>query len=262
MQAENTAYHRRDIPSGVEGAGAMAEALALAVEKRRDRRTERVNETIERTADDQRPPVRLDDRDSEVLAIGRKASHVGVVGAGLVGEYLTIGVRALLRRRSAKGPRAREVEPAAFLGSQPDRKQHVGLRCERFRGFAAFRFQLEQYPGGLPAARYEDSSSKVLGDEERWAISPGYTVSMVSPQRWAPKLVPGMANRRGPGWAESSAWAAWRKAGHDSLSIIADPRITEGRKTWRLAGNSPALKLGFKPWDWSKCGPRPPGQRA
>jgi SnoaL-like domain len=47
---------------------------------------------------------------------------------------------------------------------------------ERFRGFAAFRFQLEQYPGGLPAQRYEEASSKVLEDEDRWAISPGYTV--------------------------------------------------------------------------------------
>ncbi len=56
---------------------------------------------------------------------------------------------------------------------------------ERFRGFAAFRFQLEQYPGGLPADRYEDSSSKVLGDEERWVISPGYTVlPLTGPDRF------------------------------------------------------------------------------
>jgi hypothetical protein len=47
---------------------------------------------------------------------------------------------------------------------------------ERFRGFAAFRFQLEHYPGGLADQRYDDRASKVLGEEERWAISPGYTV--------------------------------------------------------------------------------------
>lgn len=47
---------------------------------------------------------------------------------------------------------------------------------ERFHGFASFRAQLEQYPGGLPAARSEDPNTKVLGDDERWAISPGYTV--------------------------------------------------------------------------------------
>ncbi|MDB6093548.1 MAG: hypothetical protein JWM32_1110 [Verrucomicrobia bacterium] len=52
------------------------------------------------------------------------------------------------------------------------------------------------------------------------------------------------------------SFAAWRKAGHDQLSIVADPKITEGSKTWRLAANSPALKLGFQPYDWSNCGPR------
>ncbi|MDB6093549.1 MAG: hypothetical protein JWM32_1111 [Verrucomicrobia bacterium] len=56
-------------------------------------------------------------------------------------------------------------------------------------------------------------------------------------------------------------FAQWQKTGHDECSIIADPKITEGRKTWRVAPNSPALKLGFKPWDWSKCGPRPRAQR-
>jgi hypothetical protein len=56
-------------------------------------------------------------------------------------------------------------------------------------------------------------------------------------------------------------FAAWQKAGHDELSIIADPKLTEGRKTWRLARNSPALKLGFKPWDWSSCGVRAKARR-
>jgi hypothetical protein len=51
---------------------------------------------------------------------------------------------------------------------------------ERFRGFAALRYQLEQYPGQLPDQRYDEESSKVLGDEERWAISPGYTVLPLS----------------------------------------------------------------------------------
>ena len=51
---------------------------------------------------------------------------------------------------------------------------------ERFHGFAALRAQLEQYPGGLPAARSDDPRTKILGDEERWAISPGYTVLPLS----------------------------------------------------------------------------------
>jgi len=57
------------------------------------------------------------------------------------------------------------------------------------------------------------------------------------------------------------SWATWKTAGHDSLSIIADPKITEGKRTWTLAKNSPVFKLGFKPWDWSKCGVRPKGKR-
>jgi SnoaL-like protein len=56
---------------------------------------------------------------------------------------------------------------------------------ERFRGFAAFRQQLENYPGGLPAATPDDPKTKVLGDEERWAITPGYTVLPLSgPERF------------------------------------------------------------------------------
>lgn len=58
------------------------------------------------------------------------------------------------------------------------------------------------------------------------------------------------------------SWTAWKQAGHEALSIIADPKLTEGKKTWRLAKNSPALKLGFKPWDWSKCGVRPQNRRS
>ncbi len=57
------------------------------------------------------------------------------------------------------------------------------------------------------------------------------------------------------------SWSAWKQAGHDALTVIADPKVTEGRKTWTFAKNSPALKLGFQPWDWSKCGVRPPGKR-
>jgi hypothetical protein len=56
---------------------------------------------------------------------------------------------------------------------------------ERFRGFEAFKYQLEHYPGGLPSERYDDKNSKVLGEEERWAISPGYTVlPLAGPERF------------------------------------------------------------------------------
>jgi hypothetical protein len=56
---------------------------------------------------------------------------------------------------------------------------------ERFRGFAAFRAQLEHYPGGLPAAAPDDARTKVFGDEERWAMTPGYTVlPLAGPERY------------------------------------------------------------------------------
>lgn len=56
---------------------------------------------------------------------------------------------------------------------------------ERFRGFAAFRAQFEHYPGGLPTALPEETRTKVLGDEERWAITPAYTVLPLSgPERF------------------------------------------------------------------------------
>jgi hypothetical protein len=56
---------------------------------------------------------------------------------------------------------------------------------ERFKGFAALKFQLEKYPGGLPAARFDDATTKILGEEERWVISPGYTVlPLTGPERF------------------------------------------------------------------------------
>jgi ketosteroid isomerase-like protein len=56
---------------------------------------------------------------------------------------------------------------------------------ERFRGFAAFRAQFERYPGGVPEARPNDPRTKIVGDEERWAITPGYTVlPLAGPERY------------------------------------------------------------------------------
>jgi hypothetical protein len=88
-------------------------------------------------------------------------------------------------------------------------------------------------------------------------------VSTAANLLWAPggKLPPvGYAGKR-PDVPSRFTLAAWRKHGHDALSVVADPKLTEGRRTWRLAKNSPAWKLGFKPWDWSRCGVRPPDQR-
>ncbi|MHC4629085.1 MAG: right-handed parallel beta-helix repeat-containing protein, partial [Planctomycetota bacterium] len=47
----------------------------------------------------------------------------------------------------------------------------------------------------------------------------------------------------------------WRQKGHDRNSIIADPLFADADKhDFALAPNSPVLKLGFKPFDYSKAG--------
>jgi len=47
----------------------------------------------------------------------------------------------------------------------------------------------------------------------------------------------------------------WQELGRDKNSIVADPLFTDPENfDFRLARNSPALKLGFKPFDYSKAG--------
>jgi parallel beta-helix repeat protein len=50
----------------------------------------------------------------------------------------------------------------------------------------------------------------------------------------------------------------WQKRGHDTNSVIADPLFVDARNyNFNLRPDSPALKMGFKPIDISKVGPRP-----
>jgi len=47
----------------------------------------------------------------------------------------------------------------------------------------------------------------------------------------------------------------WQKAGHETGSIIADPKFADPKADdFTLAADSPAIKLGFKPFDYSKAG--------
>jgi hypothetical protein len=51
---------------------------------------------------------------------------------------------------------------------------------EQIRGYEAFRAMLEQYPGGLERESSDISHTTIVDEDERWAISPGYTVVPLS----------------------------------------------------------------------------------
>jgi hypothetical protein len=57
----------------------------------------------------------------------------------------------------------------------PDFVSHIRQSGEQSRGFEAFWAQLEGYPGGGPEIA-EAAATKLIGGEERWAITPAYTV--------------------------------------------------------------------------------------
>jgi hypothetical protein len=59
---------------------------------------------------------------------------------------------------------------------------------ERNSGFEGFWAELQSYPGGGPITPPVNEVS-VLGDEERWAMSPGYTiVPLASPNAFTVKF--------------------------------------------------------------------------
>ena len=54
----------------------------------------------------------------------------------------------------------------------------------------------------------------------------------------------------------------WQKEGQDRDSLIVDPRLRNPEKgDFRLARDSPALKMGFIPFSYDSAGPRPPEKR-
>jgi hypothetical protein len=53
-------------------------------------------------------------------------------------------------------------------------------------------------------------------------------------------------------------FAQWQAAGHDKDSLPADPLFVDPEQCdFRLMPDSPAVKIGFEPWDLSDVGPRP-----
>ncbi len=52
-------------------------------------------------------------------------------------------------------------------------------------------------------------------------------------------------------------WDEWRKMGRDKDSLFADPLFEDiAKRDFRLKPNSPAAKIGFKPWDLTLAGVR------
>jgi hypothetical protein len=50
-------------------------------------------------------------------------------------------------------------------------------------------------------------------------------------------------------------WDEWRALGQDTRSVVADPKFKDPAKgDWTLASDSPALQIGFVPFDWRKAG--------
>lgn len=57
--------------------------------------------------------------------------------------------------------------------------------------------------------------------------------------------------------AKTWTWDEWMKTGHDTGSIVADPHFKDlAKRDFHLPADSPALKIGFKPWDLSVAGVR------
>ena len=49
--------------------------------------------------------------------------------------------------------------------------------------------------------------------------------------------------------------ADWQAAGHEQGSVVADPLFVDAAKgNYQLRPDSPAIALGFKPYDWSGVG--------
>ena len=49
--------------------------------------------------------------------------------------------------------------------------------------------------------------------------------------------------------------ADWQAKGHEQGSLVADPGFLKpGTGDFRLSQNSPALNLGFRPFDWTQAG--------
>ncbi len=107
-----------------------------------------------------------------------------------------------------------------------------------------------------------DPASKLLdGTKYNWEYN-------LTPQRGEPKVNYVMRNnlywplggKMPEKIAENWTWDEWKKSGRDAGSLIADPKFESiEKRDFRLKPDSPALKVGFKPWDLTVAGVRRDG---
>src|SRR5580704_4128700 len=115
----------------------MAKAALAVVFENRNRCAERVDQFFDRTADGDRSPACVGDREAETLAITAEQLDVGGTRVGLRRERFAVHVRAFPRRRRAKRSGAVAIEIGAFGWTQPRRQNDVGIRDQRLRVVAS-----------------------------------------------------------------------------------------------------------------------------
>jgi len=89
----------------------------------------------------------------------------------------TNGREFFTRFVAALNARDKEVLESMF---HPEFVAHIPQSGERSIGFAGFWAQLEGWPGGTPTGPLMPEA-RLLGDDDRWAITPAYTVVPLSP---------------------------------------------------------------------------------
>ncbi len=104
---------------------------AVCIRKYSSGRAERGDESLEGAANRYGSPVRFNDRYASMLTVCAKPLEVGGIRIRLLPQLLSICVRALTRRRSAKSLRAGHIELTADFRRKPCGKLNVRVRGQR-----------------------------------------------------------------------------------------------------------------------------------
>ena len=106
----------------------------------------------------------------------------------------------------------------------------------------------------------------ILVTDGKPVFSTGYSYRLDRPRHRSDLNLIFDVSGRQPFFLESGkkkvSLARWRALGLDQHSIVADPGFCNlNRMDFRLRPDSPALKIGFRPIDLSRVGPRPASKR-